>query len=942
MACEDFIILIPCHSLEDFPTDLGDSESASLLNAFGAAWHPQLIAAAKVIPRWHRADAPPEMVRGKLIVVPEASRSQIPEEWPERAKADGAAIVFAGEDRPELIQKLLVEVGGEQVDLDSELVADSIALGTCHLLSELLMRAMRQYSILDEGRLQREAVAAAAAILANDAEAARTRLRNCFDVLTESRERFYPTECYLVDLCLVVPEFADEKLVRMLHTLKPTNLMVQACDLEEIAREKPEILREVKEAWERNTASLIGGEFREAPTASRSLTHLLTEFECGREVFHKFLGKHPEIWGRRKFGLLPQLPQLLKHFGYLGALHLAMDDGLYPDEEFSKIRWSGAGGAYIDAMTRIPLAAESASSYLRFPSRMSESMDHDQVAAILFARWPEVKAPWFDDLRRMQNYSASLGKWTTLEDFFSYTDSAGRLSSYDVGDYLSPEMLHAVARQEHLPIERHVLAATAQRNLETARFCAQVESLIRRSEVDNIPFRNTELQLDRLYEEAEPAQLSQEHRESSSQNLASILLKQDDSTPEGLLLINPLSFDRKTLVEFAEFEEKNLSNRQGVVQVPGCGFLWVSENDLPRPQSQAPSALSLAEGLTLRNGTFEVELHGRTGGIASLKKPGRAPNRLSLQLAYRFPQERTLPATAPSSSPVKSWYSRMEMIEHRVISSGPLVGEIESHGRLVDQLTDENLAEFRIRYKVTKGLPYLSIDVELETNHQPEGDPWGNYYCLRWAWNDSTAALTRSQLSQPQPFRMQRFEAPDFFEIASDSDRTTLLFGGLSFHRKTDERILDTILIVEGEATRKFRLGVAFDQPYPLRAASDFFAPSTIVPSKCQIPAFGSQGWFFHVDTKAVQILEIGPIRPEISDSTESTSTPSTKKSGCSLLITETEGRTGRAAIRCFRTPTRARKTDAGGGTIVDLPIEGDAVIVHLSAFETTLVELLF
>ena len=40
MTYREVVILIPSHSLEDFPTDLGDGPAASLLNSFSAAWHP--------------------------------------------------------------------------------------------------------------------------------------------------------------------------------------------------------------------------------------------------------------------------------------------------------------------------------------------------------------------------------------------------------------------------------------------------------------------------------------------------------------------------------------------------------------------------------------------------------------------------------------------------------------------------------------------------------------------------------------------------------------------------------------------------------------------------------------------------------------------------------------------------------------------------------------
>ena len=68
----------------------------------------------------------------------------------------------------------------------------------------------------------------------------------------------------------------------------------------------------------------------------------------------------PTTWGRRRFGFTTQLPQILNKFGYHSALHVALDDGVYPDEEQSKIRWEGSDGTVVDAITRIPLAAESA------------------------------------------------------------------------------------------------------------------------------------------------------------------------------------------------------------------------------------------------------------------------------------------------------------------------------------------------------------------------------------------------------------------------------------------------------------------------------------------------------------------------------------------------------------------------------------------------------
>ena len=59
---------------------------------------------------------------------------------------------------------------------------------------------------------------------------------------------------------------------------------------------------------------------------------------------------------------------------------------------------------------------------------MAESMDHDQVAGLILARWPDVSAPWFHDLRRSQKYAPCLGRFVTLDHFFEQTELPGQLT----------------------------------------------------------------------------------------------------------------------------------------------------------------------------------------------------------------------------------------------------------------------------------------------------------------------------------------------------------------------------------------------------------------------------------------------------------------------------------------------------------------------------------
>ncbi len=43
MNFTEVVILIPSHSLEDFPSELSEKPASSLLNVFAVAWHPALL-----------------------------------------------------------------------------------------------------------------------------------------------------------------------------------------------------------------------------------------------------------------------------------------------------------------------------------------------------------------------------------------------------------------------------------------------------------------------------------------------------------------------------------------------------------------------------------------------------------------------------------------------------------------------------------------------------------------------------------------------------------------------------------------------------------------------------------------------------------------------------------------------------------------------------------
>ena len=291
----DVVILIPSHSLEDFPTDLGEKPAEGLLNAFAVAWHPWLLAQTRSLPGWHRADGPPEPIANRLIIVPTTCEDRLPGDWISRQREAGSFVISGVHKRDEMLAAVLAATGdwtppteaatgttpdvGETPSgegghpaatapeqLDQDLVADFLALGMTQLMIELLSRQMHYFGEIDEMRLRREAVEAAEALLGGRLDDVKLRLTACFEALHEARERFYPVDAYLIDLCLLVPKTADENLPKLLTGSKPVSFLMTASDAEQLARDRPDVGKLLREAVQRDSAEIIGGEWREVPS----------------------------------------------------------------------------------------------------------------------------------------------------------------------------------------------------------------------------------------------------------------------------------------------------------------------------------------------------------------------------------------------------------------------------------------------------------------------------------------------------------------------------------------------------------------------------------------------------------------------------------------------------------------------------------------------------
>jgi alpha-mannosidase len=933
MKFDELIVLLPCHSLEDFPVHHEAAEAEGLLATWSALWHPALIASANRLPTWYRADSPPDDLAGRLIVVPEASESLLLAGWPARAKSEGAHLVRRLFDRRQIVAAALEPLDGGDGGVEPALADDFLAFGTGYLLTELLTRQMRYMSNIDEVQLANELRAAATAALAHDGDQSREHLRHAFEVLTEARERFYPVNSYLVDLTLVAATTPGTELRDELAGDTPTNLLFTGQVLERLAANEPQTLEALRLALDHHTADVVGGEYDEAELPLLPPESLLEGFRRGLAAFERVLGRRPTVFGRRRFGLSPALPPILSQLGYQGALHLTLDDGQFPQSDQCKTRWEGFGAAAIDALCRLPLDAHAPASFLHLPRKIGESMDLDHVATVVFAHWPGRVSPFYTDLRRMAAYGPVLGKFITLSDYFSQTDRPGDLTRFKADQYRSPYLRQAIIREQPDPLSR-CLDWHARRAVEQSRQSSEVfEQLAAGRKTPDLHVPASPEPAEAAHE-APLVELTRQ-RDVAAARLAASLVGSKDGGQRGYVVVNSSSFSRRAGVDVSGLSslpacqgpvlavQQQGERKLAVVEVPGCGLAWVVAGSGGEPGKRGKP---LAEERVLRNEFFELSVHPTTGGIRSIYIPGQRGNRISQQLGLRLPAARPKPGDVWRDPDEEARYSRMLAETIEVTAAGTAFGEITSRGHLLDP-EDRPLAAFVERLQVWRGVRTIGVEIELDVREEPRADPWNSYYAARFAWADEAAELSRSVAGTVQPTTNRRIEAPQFIEIREGEARTTLFTGGLPYHRFNGERMLDTLLVVRGESRRVFRLAIGIDVAHPAAAAAELQDPMSVVAKEALAAPANGSSWLFHLDVRNVLATHWEP--------TGEGGAPS----GFRVRLLETAGRAGRVHLRSFRAPRVARQLDFQGNTLAELTIEGDRIAIDFAAYEWIQVE---
>jgi alpha-mannosidase len=911
MKFTELTVLLPCHSLEDFPVYHEGAAADELLAAWCALWHPALVAGAGAVPTWHRIDIPPEDLSGRLITVPPFCRDRLPAGFVSRAASEGARLVQES-SRDAALAAALADHDGRAAAIDPEFVADFLALGFCRLQMELLTRQMRYMTNIDETHFQNEAVAAAQAAVAGDVAKAREHMQQCFDTLYESRKHFYPVDVYLLDVTLLAPTTLGPSLSAELDAGTPINLLAAAELLEELSADHPETWSKLLAAIDGGTACVLGGEVRDSRLPLLPLETALARLRAGSDRYEGLLGRRPQVFARRRAGLWPGLVQLLVKLGYQGALHFTLDDGRFPLGPQCKSRWEGLETSVIDIFSRVPADAAKPESFLALSRAISDSMDTDHVASVAFAHWPGATSPWYAELRRICRLSPVLGKFMLLDDYFLHTDMPGRLSKFEADEYRTPYLKQAIIRGEGDPLSSLVRAHREEAERMVVSAASTICELLAGS----------------------PATDSPDELNAALARLAATLPRESGPASPRALLFNPAPYARRMGVELADFDNPPVAEGAvvaagasgkrvfAVVDVPSLGFVCLE------PAAAAPTKTPgepIAAENALRNEFFEVKISRATGGIQSLMNFNQRGNQLSQQLAFRLP-----------SVGADAAYTTMKAETVEVTASCGAYGEIQSTGALVDA-SGKSFARFRQTISAWAGSPIVGLAIELAQLEEPRADPWNSYYAARFAWGDETAQLFRGVSLARQKTEAGRLEAPEFIDIEG-SGTVTLLTGGLPYHRRARARMLDTLLVVRGETARRFELAIGVEVPFPAAAALDLVTPHA-VRYETGPPAKNASGWFFHTGAKNIVATRWCPI---VADESGAGSTSPRQVKGFRARFLEVGGAAGRVPLRAFRPVKYARQVDFLGATILELAIDDDKIMLDFGPYEFLEVEALW
>jgi len=900
------IVFFPCHSLDDFPTWLGDSEADELLAAWTAAWHPRLIAAAGRMPAWASVEVPPGNDAEVLGIVTASCDDRLVGRL-DPASTPGSRWVRRAGDRSTTVRQALAALGlpadpdppptspegGVAESAPSEASAaspprqagvdDFHAFGLAWLLSELLARRMRSTTGLGSTAaftggpgddpatgFEERLVAAARAWEAGDATSAAEGLTECFGHLEAARARYYPVDVWLIDLVLLADTTLGARLSAELAAPVPLALVATGRLIEKLARTDPDLTIRLRQACDAGRVTPAGGRYDEEPLDGLLPETIRESFLQGHRAWRQALGRVPATFAQFGGGWSAILPQILTHFDYAGVIWNLFDGTALPDPGLGRIRWEGTGSGCLEGIARPPLDARRASTILNLADRIGDALDNEHTAIIQFAHYAGMASPWFDLLRRIGLWTTALGTFVTPDEHFRRTPGSGKLVTWEPDSYpvSRPPADAAPAADPAPPIADPLAPRVAAVRGEAQRILAGRKVLA-----------------------GLPATASAGPGPGGKR-----VIREAGTLP-------PAAPPAAAATVAAKKKAAG-----GLLGGLARGLFGGSGDDR----------------LVLQHDQLRVRVHPQTGGLLSVRRPEDRGNRLSQHLALRT----TRPAPAVGSP----WEDPLERAEYSIATAESVTrtGErtIESRGHCSDP-KGRKLLSFTQRVELLEGLPLARLDIDLSLATPAAGAILERYAACRFAWNENDDLdVVRSLHGQGVVTERTLITAPHFLALrpvhGSGVADVDILTGGLPWHLRASPHILDSLLLAGDATAGTFTLAVGLGLARPWEAALELLAGGSPAASPPPPPPATTAG--------NIRITWQGPVlqggRPV----------------GVRVGLVESRGKGGDVTVDWGFDIAAARIADALGrpGGSQAVTVAGRTTTTYLRRWEWLQIELLF
>ncbi len=906
----ELILLSPYRLPTQHTLMLGAGDVAVFLNGYLALWHPAALRGAAAPPKINSPYDHEQPSAGHVYAIPESPPLFLPDDWEQRVAGIGATSFRATQRRDETLTNLLTALNADSGA--PERAAPFFGLGFGFVVLDALFEAMDHLNQLAIGDFWHEV---AQAVEAADAQASRPHLLAAANRLKEAREILYPNEVYLANLALLEETGPAGAVSEALATGTAMNAIASAAWLQQLVKNHPEEMERLLQAVRGDEIELCGGPFLEREDALLPLESQLWNLRHGMRAYQALLGQDIRVHARKRFGASPHLPQLLHAAGLFKTVLLPFDEGVLPQFRSAVVELSAPDGKRVEAFTRSTLPAESALTYFHLAHHLSKTMQQDMIASLALLHTGKEQGPWHRDWLQLSRLAPVFGQWATLGRFLSEVMAGDYPPTPKADDFHSDYLHELTFNGAENPVSRFAHRTRSRRALDAAWTVGGLyRGLVRQ------PDEQARDWLDRLSDledrlETQGEDLSAELAAATQDlggPLAERLLSRARAQGPGYLVLNPCNFDRRIALELdgvttplaaparaTQLAQLADGKARVVVETPALGFAWIPLAVTPGTRVAMPKS-TLADERTLRNEFLNADVDAQTGGLRVLQDLRRGANRMGQQLVY-----------GPGSD--------MRATSIKVTSAGPALGEIVSTGQLLDG-HQSVIARFRQRFRAWWGRPLLELHIEIEPTEPPSGYPWHAYYGARFAWRGEKVPLFRSVNLSRQFTGHNRPETPDYLEVCNGSEHTAIFTGGLPFHQRHGQRMLDVILIAEGETARVFDLALGLDLDEPAHAAMDFITPSVAIPVAKGPPHVGTSGWLFHVDAGNLVLTSLRPA-PEGADAVIA-------------RLVECRGLATLAQLRCPRNPVRAALVNERDDSLSELPVSGDAVSLNLCGNE--------